>query len=375
MMTSGKMLCYAACSFGLEGIAAREMTGLGLEDVKSQDGRVYFTADCAEIAKANLWLSTVDRIYIVAGQFEAVTFEELFEGIRAIPWADYLPKTARFPVAGDAVQSILHSVSDVQSISKKAIVESMSRVYGVRFFKEAGNEYPIYVTILRNQVTAAINTSGMGLNRRGYRVRNAAAPLRETLAAGLIRITGWYDRPFYDPMCGSGTIAIEAALKAEKAAPGLSRGFAAEKWGEEFLTAFAVERRAARDQRLAKAEAPIFASDIDPKMAEMARFHAERAGVAKSIRFATQDALSVDFAYEKCTLISNPPYAVRLGEQEEVRSLYQKMGEKFGNTKGLKQYYLTADRDFEKAFGIKADKVRKLYNGNIRCDYYQYFKR
>jgi len=366
-------LCYAACSFGLESVVAAELTKLGMQNVRARDARVYFDADERGVARANICMAIADRIYLVLDEFPAGTFDELFERVKAIPFGEYLPKNARFPVNADSVHSELKSVSDVQSISKKAVVESMRKKYGLGFYKEDGAAYELYVSILKNVASVCINTSGMGLNRRGYRVKNVTAPLRETLAAGLIGISGWFDRPFYDVMCGSGTIAIEAALKAKAQAPGLNRTFSAQFW-PAFERAFIAEK-AVGESRIIKPETAIFASDIDPQALEIAKFHAKRAGVSEMIRFSQCDVR--DFAPEQRdgSIITNPPYAVRLGEKEETRKLYGAMGKKFRSLHGFKYYIICADDDFEAAFGKKADKKRKVYNGNIRCNFYQYFRK
>jgi len=366
--------CYAACSFGLEAVVARELTALGLKEVKARDARVYFRADERGVARACLHLSAADRVYLVLGEFPAASFDELFEGVKALPWADWLAKDARFPVQADAVRSRLKSVPDIQSVGKKAVVEALSRAYGLRFFRENGAEVGLYISILADRASVCVNPCGMGLNRRGYRVKNGPAPLRETLAAGMLHLSRWRDRPFYDLMCGSGTIAIEAARKARCIAPGLSREFAARAWGEAWSAVFAEEREAARAAVLPAAPGLVFARDIDPKMVEMARFHARRAGVEGDISFAVADVRGFAPGEERGTIFANPPYAIRLGEREETRALYAAMGRALAPLSGWRQYYICADDAFERLFGRRADKTRKLYNGNIRCGFYQYFR-
>lgn len=364
---------YAACSFGLEAAVAAELKAIGAENVESRDARVYFDGDELMLARANIWLSTADRIYMVLKEFRAETFDELFDGISAMEWADIIPKKAEFPVLGDSVRSTLKSVPDIQSISKKAIVESLKRTYGLAFYKEEGDRFCVYVTILKDMVTVTLNTSGNGLNRRGYRVRNGAAPLRETLAAGLIHITGWFDRPFYDVTCGSGTIPIEAAMKARNIAPGLRRSFDSEKWTDAGAIAYLREKERARGMMLPAAKAPIYGADIDKRAVEMAKFHARRAGVEHDIVFKVADA--AEFTAEPGgTIISNPPYAVRIGDTDEVHDLYTSLGKMTEKLANFKYYFITADDDFERYFGRKADKRRKLYNGNIKCCFYQYFR-
>ena len=366
------MLCFASCSFGLESVVARELEELGAQP-SARDARVYFKADENLLARANICLSAADRVYIVLKEFKACTFDELFEGVKSINWSDWLSTRSTFPVTADSVRSILKSVPDIQSISKKAVVEAMKEISGLNFFKESGPKVNIYVSILADTATVCLNSSGEGLNRRGYRLRNVPAPIRENLAAGLIRLTRWYDRPFYDIMCGGGTIPIEAALMAKHEAPGLKRQFAFSEWNDSFKYAFDTEKECARS-KIIKSDVEIFASDIDPKTVDIARFHARRAGVLDMIRFDTADARDFSPGLSCGTIITNPPYAVRLSSMKEVHALYGELGARLTGLKGFKYYIICADEKFESAFGKKADKKRKLYNGNIKCCYYQYFR-
>jgi putative N6-adenine-specific DNA methylase len=365
--------CFAACAFGLEGLAADELKSIGCENVAAADARVYFEADDAMLARANLWLRTADRVYIELAAFEARTFEELFTGVKSAGWADILPRDAKFPVAADSVQSVLKSVPDIQSISKKAIVEKLKTRYRQETFPETGREYPLYVLLHKDRASVALNTSGQGLNRRGYRTSTAAAPLRETLAAGLVTLSRYRgSETFIDPMCGSGTIAIEAAMKAMNIAPGLNRGFAFEAWGSGQKTAADAARREAK-AAIREAEADILASDIDEDALKLARIHIKKAGLEGRIALKRADAGKLDLRDAKGVLVTNPPYAVRMGQANEVHTLYGRMGEAFLQ-KGLKLYILSADDEFERYFKKRADKKRKLYNGNIRCTLYQYFR-
>ena len=373
-MNKDRFRCYAACSFGLERAVLDELRRMGAENIDARDARVYFSADADMLARANLRLSSADRIYLVLNEFKAATFDELFDGIESMDWGEILPKSANFPVLGDSVRSALKSVPDIQAISKKAIVQAMRRKYGISFYREEGERYAVYVSILKDVVTVSLNTSGDGLNRRGYRVRNTKAPLRETLAAGMIRLTRWYDRPFYDPMCGSGTIAIEAAMKAMAIAPGLSRDFDAKHWSDEMAAAFRREKTSALSEKKNSTDVEIFASDIDEKTLNIAKFHARRAGVLNAIHFSTADVRSFSPQTETGTIVTNPPYAIRIGEADEVHELYASLGERIGKLSGFKKYFITADEHFERYYGIPADKKRKLYNGNIKCGFYQYFK-
>ena len=369
-----KRLYYAACAFGLESVVARELTQLGIEDVKTQDARVYFRTDETGLALANVCTRCADRIYMVLSEFSAQTFDELFEGVLRVNFGAIVPSKAKMPVAGDAVQSILGSVSDVQAIAKKAMIESMRRTYGNIVFEESKSIYQIYVSIIRDQATVSLNTSGAGLNRRGYRVKNSTAPLKETLAAALLQIARWYAHPLYDPMCGSGTIAVEAAMMARNIMPGANRNFDAQHFGVEFKSAFDREKQRAI-AGVRESKAPIFASDIDPEAVELAKFHAERAGVLTDIRFSRADVKDFLVNTESACIVTNPPYAQRMGEQRDVDRLYKLMGRVFFEKPDNKVFVITADDNFESKFGRRADKKRKLYNGNMRCTFYQYFKK
>ena len=365
---------YAACAFGLEAVVARELKRLDITDVAARDARVYFKADEAGLARANVCLRCADRIYMVLSEFPARTFEELFEGVSRTDFGGMIPPKAKMPVAGDAVSSVLGSVSDIQAVSKRAVIESMKRTHGNIVFEETKSAYQIYVSILRDEVSVCLNTSGAGLNRRGYRVKNSEAPLKETLGAALLKIARWYAHPLYDPMCGSGTIAVEAAMMAKNIMPGANRSFAAQHFGSEFKRAFDIEKQRAADG-VKPAGAPVFASDIDGAAIELAKFHAERAGVLEDIRFSRANVADFTLQTPDACIVTNPPYAQRMGEQKEVDRLYGKMGKAFFKDPDNKVFVLTADSGFENKFGRRADKKRKLYNGNIKCTYYQYFKK
>lgn len=366
--------CYASCAFGVEGILAEELRLLGFEGVNAQDARVYFDADERGIAKANIFLRTADRVYLVLKEFGATTFDELFEGVAAIPFGDILPSDARFPVDGNAVRSALGSVSDVQSITKKAVVKAMQRVYPQERFEENGSMFNLYVNLLKDNATIALNTSGAGLNRRGYRLKNAQAPLKETLAAALIMISRWRSRDFYDPLCGSGTIAIEAAMIAANMAPGLKRRFDAQGYGNEFRKEFADMKEYAKEL-IKTPEMEINASDIDRKTLALAREHAHNMDVAQYIRFAQRDVKKFEQPSRPASVITNPPYAARMGEETEVSGLYFDMGKTLSPLHDTLVFVITADEQFESKYGAKADKRRKLYNGSIKCTYYQYFRK
>lgn len=356
--------CFASCSFGLEAVVASELKSMGFGNIEPRDARVYFFADEAGLARANIRLRCADRIYIELGTFSATTFDELFEGVKAIRWEDCIPKDAAFPVNADSVKSALFSVSDIQSISKKAVVERLKAKQKTQVLPETGERYDIHIKILKDTVSACLNVSGEGLNRRGYRLANVKAPIRETLAAGLVMLTGWKNGGFADPMCGSGTIAIEAAMIGAGIAPGLNRGFDGEKW-PVLNNVWQREYEAARQD--IREPAVVYASDIDKDALSAADRNAKAAGV--TLRLYHADVR--DFARKDCVVLSNPPYAERLGEQSTVRQLYRDMGASLSGIQ--RKYIITADDEFEKFFGRRATKKRKLYNGNIRCTLYQYY--
>ena len=364
---------FAACSFGLEAVVKHECEVLGFSDILAYDARVYFSGNETDIAKANLWLRSADRVYLVLDEFDATDFEALYQGVKRINWPDYIGKDDAFPVTGDSVRSALFSVSDVQKIAKKAIVDSLKVHYRRDIFAETEGKVPVHIAILKDTVSVLINTSGAGLNRRGYRRLNGEAPLRETLAAGLLSIARYNGGPFYDPMCGSGTIAIEAAMMAKNIAPGLQRKFAFETFSffENFnFSEIREEAKAA----IIKGAVPVFASDVDEGVLELAKTHAKTAGVYDHIKIYKADIRKALDGQPEGILVTNPPYAVRMGEKKETERLYRKMGDCILGNPYLKAFIISADMGFEKHFGKPADKKRKLYNGNIKCNYYQYFR-
>ncbi|MDL2237562.1 class I SAM-dependent RNA methyltransferase [Christensenellaceae bacterium OttesenSCG-928-K19] len=369
-----KYRCYASCAFGIEGVLAAELKKMEFQNVAAQDARVYFDADEQGIAYANVFLRTADRVYMVLKEFEALTFDQLFEEIKSIPFADFLPSDARFPVDANAVQSELMSVSDVQSIAKKAVVRSLQRVYKKERFAEDGNVFHLFVNLYKNKVTVALNTSGAGLNRRGYRLKNVQAPLKETLAAALLGIARWHSREFYDPMCGSGTIAIEAAMQAADMAPGIKRRFDAQSYSNAFHSAFKEAREDAKS-RVKKPQMRIYGSDIDAKSIRLAKEHAYNMDVGEWIDFSVRDAVWFSQPPNPAAIITNPPYAVRMGEEKQVEKLYKDLGRVFGKLQDTVIFIICSSDGFEKQYGKKADKRRKLYNGNLKCTYYQYFRK
>jgi len=364
----------ATSAFGLEAIVASELKKLGYENLRIENGRISFKSPLDGIARCNLWLRSADRILLKVGEFEAHSFEELFEKTRSLPWADWLPEDAEFPVEGKSIQSRLFSVSDCQAIVKKAIVEKMKQKHPRRWFKESGPRYKIQVALLKNRVTLTIDTSGAGLHKRGYRKLSAEAPLKETLAAALVYLSRWkVDRPFIDPFCGSGTIPIEAAMIGRKIAPGLNREFAAEKWPQLAASIWRTAREEARDSILRDQTMGILGFDNDAQVLDLARYHARQAGLGTTISFQRQEISNLRSQYHYGYLISNPPYGERLSEKVAVENLYRTTGAVLKNLNTWSFYIISSHPQFEKYFGRKADKKRKLYNGRIQCCYYQFY--
>lgn len=363
----------ATAAMGLESVVARELKQLGFENIQSHNGYVEFNGDESAIARANLWLRTADRVVLKVGQFSAETFDELFEGTKRLPWADLLPEDAHFPVEGRSVKSMLSSVPACQSIVKKAIVESMKQKYKVQTFAETGARYDIEVSLQKDEALLTIDTSGMGLHKRGYRKLTASAPIKETLAAALVLLSRWEaHRPFADPLCGSGTIAVEAAMIARNLAPGLRRKFTSEAW--DFIPEQVWEdaRMEAEDAMKLNVAVDILASDVDNEVLSLAEYHARKAGVGDMVRILKQDvgAFSPESSYG--CIVTNPPYGERLGERSEVENLYRKMGRSFQKLDRWSYFVITSHPGFEKYFSKIADKKRKLYNGRIQTNFYQY---
>ena len=364
------------CLLGLEKLVADEVKRLGLQDVQAENGRILCHGTMADCARLNINLRCGARVMLVLGQFPARSFEELFQGVRAIPWEDYLPRDAAFPVKGYAISSRLHAVSACQSIIKKAMVERMKTAYGLEQFPETGVKHQVRFSIFKDEAAVCLDTSGEGLYKRGYRAVGVEAPLRETLAAALVTLSRYRGRdPFCDPFCGSGTIPIEAALLMTDTAPGLRRSFASEKFPflpKEYW-------KEARGEAIGRIKTDVnfesYASDIDPKCVELTRENIYRAGMGKYIKAFERDALKITTGGRRGTVVCNPPYGERLLSQEECAELYKKMGSHFSALDSWQIYILSAREDFERLYGRKADKVRKLYNGMIRCGFYQYFKR
>ena len=362
----------APCLFGLEGIAGDELRRLNIDNVRVEDRRVLFTGDMSTLAKANICLRTAERVHIVLAQFEAKTFEELFQGVYHTNLEDFIPKDGQFPVKGKCLDSQLMSESDCQAIIKKAASRRLGEKYGVSWLPETGVKFQLQFLILKNQVSLYLDTSGPGLHKRGYRAVGNEAPLRETLAAGMIQLTKYRGREFvWDPFCGSGTIPIEAALIAKNRAPGLNRRFAAETYPWAPKEVWEQVRAEAKDREF-KGEYRILGSDNDPMCVSLSMSNARKAGVADCITFKDGDATKMSLPTDSGILICNPPYGQRMMEQQGAQRLYAALGRHLKFADGWKKYIITSEPEFEHYFGRRADKKRKLYNGMIKCDYYMY---
>ncbi len=364
----------ATCLFGLEHLLGEEIDALGYERISTIDGRVTFAGDEEAVALSNIFLRYAERIFIKVGSFRAESFEELFEGTRALPWSQFIGKDDIFPVKGHSIKSKLYSIPDCQAIIKKAVVKNLAEVYGISIFPEEKVKYQIEFFILNDEATLMIDTTGSPLHKRGYRRESLGAPIRETLAAAIAATS----RPrenvlLWDPMCGSGTIAIEAAMLMRNIAPGRSRAFIAEEfpfidkkiWESTREEAFDVEKTS---------DFEVFASDIDPAAVALAEKNAKLAGVADTVKVFRYDARKISADGRRGTIVCNPPYGERLGTMREVEQLYREIGVHFRSLSPWQVYIITSHPAFEKFYGKKADKVRKLYNGMIPCYLYQYFK-
>jgi len=363
------------CLLGLEKLIADEMKDLGAENVVSENGRVLFSGDENILARANICSRYAERIQILVGSFEAHSFEQLFEGTKALPWENWIGEYDAFPVKGYSINSDLFSVSDCQSIIKKAVVERMKCKYNVSWFEETGPTYQIQFSIMKNKVSLLLDTSGVGLHKRGYRLEAGGAPIKETLAASLCCLARLRDyHTLYDPMCGSGTILIEGAMLANNIAPGINRHFSAERWSNIDEKFWNEERDRARSLAKTDSRFVAYGSDIDEKSLEIAKANAQRAGVEKYITFEKKDLSNFELKSEKGTVICNPPYGERLLDLKEAERLYKIMGERFVSRHGWAYYIISPSEDFEYFYGKKADKRRKLYNGMIKCQVFMYFK-
>lgn len=370
-----KFELIAPCHFGMEAVLKKEILELGYEISSVEDGRVTFHGDAEALCRANIFLRSAERILIKVGSFHAETFEELFEGTKALPWKDYIPRDGKFWVAkAGSVKSRLFSPSDIQSVMKKAMVECLKEVYRVGWFEESGESYPVRVFLLKDEVTVGLDSTGESLHKRGYRKLTAKAPIAENLAAALIRLTPWRkDRILVDPFCGSGTIPIEAALMAANIAPGMNRSFTAEGWKH------IVEKKKwyecleeANDLIDWNVDTDIQGYDIDGEIIAAARQNAALAGVEKLIHFQRRSVEELSHPKKYGFIITNPPYGERLEEKKDLPALYGALGRRYRELDSWSMYVITAYEGAQNDIGMKADKNRKLYNGMLKTYYYQY---
>ena len=360
------------CLFGLEGIAGDELRRLDMENVRVENGRVLFSGNEAALAKSNLCLRTGERVLIVLADFEAKTFEQLFQGVYHAPLEDYIPKDGQFPVKGHCLNSQLMSVPDCQAIVKKAASKRLGEKYGVNWLPETGAKYQLQFSMMNDRCVLYLDTSGQGLHKRGYRAVGNDAPLRETLAAAMVILTRYRGRDLvWDPFCGSGTIPIEAAMIAKNRAPGLKRRFAAEAFPWMDAAIWQQVREEAQDKEF-HGKYRILGSDNDPKCISLSMANARKAGVGDCIEFRDGDATKMSLPGEGGIIICNPPYGQRMMEQQSAQRLYAALGRHLKFSDGWKKYIITSEPEFEHYFGRRADKKRKLYNGMIKCDYYMF---
>lgn len=369
------MELIATCLFGLEKLLGEEIDKLGYKRLDTMDGRVTFEGDSRAVARANINLRCAERIFIKVGSFEARTFDQLFEGTKALPWENYIGRLDAFPVKGHSIKSALFSIPDCQSIVKKAIVNRLGEKYHISYFDETEVKYQIEFFIFKDVATLMIDTTGTALHKRGYRPAAGAAPLRETLGAAI----AYTARPredilFWDPFCGSGTIAIEAAMILANIAPGAGRSFAAEKFPVTSSALWKDARVEAEDKVVRDPKFEVYASDIDREVLEYAKANADRAGVLSNMKIFEQDARKIEKLDCRGTIVCNPPYGERMMTERQVESLYREIGKTFSRLSPWQIYVLTSHEGFERFYGRRADKKRKLYNGMIPCNLYQFFK-
>ncbi|WP_297634205.1 class I SAM-dependent RNA methyltransferase [uncultured Clostridium sp.] len=363
----------ATTTFGLEGITVKELKALGYENLKTENGKVFFEGDEMDIAIANTHLRTADRVLINMAEFEARSFEELFQGTKKVKWSEIIPENGVMHVTGKSIKSTLHSVPDCQSIVKKAVVKSMSEAYGIEQFPEDGPVYKIEVAILKDKVTLTIDTSGPGLHKRGYRENSGVAPLKETLAAAMVLLSRWKkDYTLIDPFCGSGTILIEACMIMQNIAPGLNRRFVCETWPTMDKEVFEGVREGAKNA-IKDYDLTLIGYDIDKRVLRTAKNNAIKAGVSKWIEFQESNFYKFSNKHKYGFIITNPPYGERLSDKEQVEMITRKFGRLKEEYETWEFNILTSYENFGRVFRIKDSKNRKLYNGKLRCYYYQYF--
>ena len=366
-------LC-APCLFGIEGVLGDELKRLGAANVRPENGRVLFEGDAATVARVNIGSRYAERVQVVLGRFRATTFDALFEGVKKLPWENFIGSSDRFPVKGWALNSALHSVPDCQSIIKKAVVSRLSSLYHLSWFEETGALYQIQFTILKDEATLLIDTSGVGLHKRGYRAVAGEAPIKETLAAAIgdIMRVRRADR-ICDPCCGSGTLLLEAALAARRIAPGLARTFAAEKWKQIPSAVWQEEREKARAQVMSDRPLTLVGGDIDPAMLRLCEDNARKAGVADALTVVRRELRDFVPEGESGIVLCNPPYGERLADKAAAEQIIRDMGKVFVKKAGWSYAVISPNEEFEKLFGRPANKRRKLYNGMLKCQLYMYF--
>ena len=369
-----KLELIATATFGLEAVVKREIEALGYKIIRSEDAKITYMGDERAIARSNLWLRSADRVLLKMGEFKALEFEDMFQQTKAVAWEDIIPADGKFTVTGTSVKSKLHSVPACQSIVKKAIVERLGSFYCIDRFEETGAEYTVKVTILKDRVTLTIDTSGTGLHKRGYRVCDVAAPIKETLAAAMVQLSFWKaGRLLVDPCCGSGTIPIEAAMIGRNIAPGLNRKFASQEWDIIPPEIWKEERKAAFEAIDYDADIRIEASDISGRAVEAAIENAAEAGVDDCIEFKKMDMARLTAEEEGGIVITNPPYGERIGEKKQIEAIYSAYNEFYRKNPTWSLFMVTTDKEVEnKIFGRPADRRRKLYNGRLEVCYYQF---
>ncbi len=370
-----KMELIAPCHFGLEAVLKKEIIDLGYDITEVSDGRITFAGDADAVCRANIGLRTAERILIKVGSFHAESFEELYQGVKELPWEEFIPERGKFWVKkASSVKSKLFSPSDIQSITKKAIVEKLKLSYHTDWFKEDAESYPIRVFLMKDEVTVALDTTGDSLHKRGYRKLESKAPIAENLAAALIMLTPWNgSRILVDPFCGSGTIPIEAAMMAANIAPGMNRSFTAESWTHLITPQnWKDVREEAQEEIITDIDVDIQGYDLDPEMVEIARINARKAGVENMIHFQTRDIADLSHRKKYGFIITNPPYGERIGDKDILPQLYKTIGERYKSLDAWSMYLITGYEQAEKFIGKKADKNRKIYNGMIKTYFYQF---
>jgi len=370
---SSQIQLMATAAFGLEAVVSREIKALGYDVLETENGRVTFTGPPEAICRSNLWLRTAERVLLKVGEFHASTFDELFEKTKALDWSRWIPVNGRFPVTGKSVKSQLGSVPDCQAIVKKAVVESLKKTYRKEWFEENEGDYKIEVALLKDKATLTIDTSGEGLHKRGYRKSTHQAPLKETLASALVQLSFWKpERVLIDPFCGSGTIPIEAAMIGKNLAPGMNREFVSELWPWIQASDWRQARKETHDVARYEEPVQIQGFDVDERALRSARHYSQEAFLEDEIHFEARDFRELRSRYYYGCVITNPPYGERMSDEEEVKKIYTEFGKALQNLETWSKYILTAYPDLETDFGKKADRRRKLYNGRIMCQYYQY---